>query len=151
MNNSVMLLAAIHDGATDDATISAAIDALREDSNLSVLTAVLEVARVHKAHTDARQMATAAEMIRQGSVLRKHLRRVIIAECPCADEDGSATITIEPGERWPLLTAFHDHLSTRSFNRQHISVGAVWVINRGNVIRDNLAKQRASKRAIRVK
>jgi len=140
VKNSTLMLAAVHDGENDDGAISAALDALRTDNGLTLLAAVLEVARVHKAHTDAKEMATAAEMVRSGSALRKPLHRLIVAECPGAEEDGNCTVMLVEGDRWPYLVGCRHDLPLTSYRRQHIAVGAGWIVQRGETIRATLAR-----------
>lgn len=147
MKNSTLMLAAIHDGEADDPTVSAALDALREEDGHSLIAAVLEVARVHTAHENAKQMARAAMMLRSGSPIRSALRSLIVVECPGADEDAGCTITLVEGTRWPHLAGERLDLPAPSSNRQQITVGAAWVVDRGELIRANLTRARAQRRA----
>lgn len=73
MKNSDMMLAAVSSGDGSDGTVSAALDALREDASCDYLGAVLAVARAWRAGEDARTLKTATEALAVGGPYRETL------------------------------------------------------------------------------
>lgn len=147
MTNSDQILTLISSSVHDDTTIAAALDALREDTGCDLLGAVLNVAHTWNAGCLARQIAAAAKALRSGSPIRSALMAVIVAECPLADEDGSALVTIVTGDVWPHLLGGPIPSARHGRINQHIGVGALWVNGRAAVIRSNLRKAaRAARR-----
>jgi len=142
VNNSDNLLAHISRGRHDDAIVSAALDALREDGTDLLLSAVLAVAKSWNDGLDARETASAAKMLRPGPPLRPTLMSVIATECPGADEDRSAVVSVVSGNVRPYLLAGPITPAPRGRPNQHIAVGALWIIERGDQVRRRQKKAR---------
>lgn len=75
MGNADLMCRALERGDTSDATVGAALDALREDEGLSYLDAVRKVGRSVEAGLIAREIAAACALIEEGSEWRERLMR----------------------------------------------------------------------------
>lgn len=127
MTNSELMLNAITNGLEDDGTTAAALDAIREESDCSLLAAVLEVARVYRAARDSRDIKEAMGYLAKGSPLRVELERSITFECSAIVDGAYLTIALENGDQWPRAvdtSLFADGEWVRCF---HVTVGALWV------------------------
>lgn len=127
MKDSEMMLAAIANGDDADTTVSAALDALREQNEVSLLVAVLEVARVWKAARDSRDMAEATKHLAVGSPVRTDLTRSILSECPNVPAGADALILVVDGDRWPNASREPARVSRRPGQTYSVAVGALWV------------------------
>lgn len=137
MTNIELMISAISSGRADDATVSAALDALMGDGGYSMIEAVVSVARARIHYEEARDIATAAKLLRPGAPFRPLLLNVIVIECPHADEDADAAITVLSGDVWPYLAAGNRWPVAGGHTLQQIGVGARWVIGRAETIAKN--------------
>ena len=149
MNSQQLMLNAINGGLEDDATTSAALDAIREESNCSLLAAVLEVARVWKAARDAREHTDAVKLLAEDSPYRDELQRSILAECLNVPEGTSATIVTVEGDQWPHAVLTPDWTAHGHPPVATVTVGAVWVKREATSIqieRERVAYQQQQQR-----
>ena len=144
MSNSELMLAAISNGLEDDGTTAAALDAIREESTCSLLSAVLEVARVWKAARDSRDIVEARRHIAPDSPVRAALNRSILAECADVPSGASVTLIIVEGDRWPISSHGEVSISNGATVGYLVSVGALWVKREAS--RLMLERERAARR-----
>ena len=151
MSNSELMLAAVTNGLTDDATASAALDAIREESGCTLLAAVLELARVYNSAADARDMQEATALLNKDGSIRHELNQSILSECPEIRPTDTALILVVDGDRWPIASkrAAADYVT--GITGHIVSVGARWVKREASRLmlererRANRARRRRSK------
>jgi hypothetical protein len=150
VNNSELMLRAVTNGLDDDATISAALDAIREESGCTLLAAVLELARVWHSCRAARDITEATAHLAEGSELKAELEQNIAAECPDVRPGTYLSFAVCEGELWPRSvdnSLFADGVWVRM---AHITVGALWVkreASRIMVERERKARRPRTRRA----
>jgi len=128
MRNSDMLLAAVSSGDATDNTISAALDALREDASCDLLGAVLAVARTWRAGVDARDLARATAAIAEGSPFRTAVLSKI-AEYARPDFPTSLTAIVVEGATPPLFHETSEIENGGWFGPMTCTVGCRWVLD----------------------
>lgn len=127
MTSSQLMLASIANGLEDDATAAAALDAIREESGCSLLEAVLEVARVHNATRDARDIAEAIKYLTEESAIRDDLKVYVHANAYNAPPDAFTTITVVAGDKPPCTVTARRESAWQGSLLATVTVGALWV------------------------
>lgn len=127
MNNSQSLLAAIDRGQLDDATVSAALDAIREDRACSVLEAVLTVATAWRTTQDAHELFEATGYMSANSPLREELAQLAAAECVDVDAGTAVSVIVVEGDQRPVTNAIGSDGYEGNILNVSIIVGARWV------------------------
>lgn len=150
MTGSKLMKAALAAGRHDDATIAAALDVLREEDGCTLLSAVLEVARIHQAMHDSRDIAAAHEQLAPASPIRAALRRAIVDECLDLQPGIEAMVVVVPGDRCPTASRSTPQLLVDAANMPIVSVGAIWVkrvASRLQLIREREARRPRRRRS----
>lgn len=142
MSNKQLMLAAINDGLTDDATASAALDAIVEESGCPLLHAILEVARVWHAGVDAREIAQAVKLLDKTSDIRHALVAALAAECSSVPDGARIDVNVVAGSQWPEGHDTSLMFPDGSYLAGTITVGARWILHRAPIIRTNIANRR---------
>jgi hypothetical protein len=115
------------DGATD-ATVSAALDALREDRECGLLQAVCLVAAHWRAAFDAREIAEASRLIERGAPHRWMIQNAVrvLSGIPLADPH---TLVVVSGTDGPRAHLADGDTGVIEWGRWLITVGARWLID----------------------
>lgn len=127
MTSSEILLKQITDGEDGDDLVSMALDAIREDEGVSLLTAVMHVASARTAGRNARELAEAAKHLAKDSPIAEALSQAIAAECLNVPPGASLTIITEEGDHWPRAVDTSLMCDAKWVRMFHVSVGARWV------------------------
>jgi len=136
--------AALAAGQHDDATVAAALDVLREEDGCSLLEAVLEVARIHRAVIDAKDMVEARKHLATGSPIKRELHQSILAQCLIVPAGGTTMLLIVDGDSPPQAANRDDDGSTFALGSYLVSVGASWVKREAS--RLQLEQERSARR-----
>lgn len=134
VNSQELLLNAITNGLEDDGTTSAALDAIREESGCSLLAAVLEVARVHRAARSARDITEATGYLADGSAIKDHLTKLVEDNCLNLPDDALVTVTVVEGDAPPIGQFNVGDNGIYPYPLASITVGALWVKRAANRI-----------------
>lgn len=127
MTDSQLILATITSGVQDDATTAAALDAIREESGGTLLSAVLEVARAWHAGRNARDLAEANTYLAADSTLREALVQATALECHNVTEGAHITLVVEEGDRRPEAIDTSLFADGVWMGMYHVRVGALWI------------------------
>lgn len=127
MNCHQLILNCISGGMHNDATVSAALDAIREESGCTLLAAVLEVARVYRAAKDAREITEATAHLADTSPICRLLKESIESNCLNLPEGAYCTVSVVAGDQFP--TAVDNSIDSGVYTvvLAAITVGAYWV------------------------
>lgn len=136
-----MLNNAIIAGATDDGTISAALDAFREDTGCTLLAAVLEVAAVWRCACEAAELREAVGYLAHGSALREALVQSAAAECPEIPAGTPVTVVAIEGGQPPVGRVTLDWTSPGHPLSATVTVGALWIKREASLLMVELATQ----------
>lgn len=150
MTASELMLSALSKGLEDDGTTAAALDAIREESGCSLLAAVLEVARVHRANRDSLDVTEATKHLDVRSAIRRELTEAILGNALNVPDGAFTTITIVPGEKPPVATDNSIDNGMYTTVLASVSVGALWVKRIANSLmieRRRRARQARSRRS----
>lgn len=146
MSSSEKFIELITNSVDDDATISAALDALREDRGFDLLDAVMAVAAARRAGVDAREVAAALKLIEKGSPIRSAMLAALKAECSEIEDEAKVTVEVVPGDQWPEGYDTSLLFIDGGYIAGNITVGAQWILSRAPTIRHNLAARRPRRR-----
>lgn len=129
MNNVNLLVAAIDRDPDDLVCGLALVDALIEERDCTRSEAERYMSAVVQSARDARDMATAAALIRPGAPYREQLLDLIVINCVEGQPPGDRVI-VGPGDTRPQLSAdwAMSPADERPWNAT-IVVGALWVIH----------------------
>lgn len=141
MTNSELTLAALTNGLEDDGTTAAALDAIREESGCSLLAAVLEVARVHRATHDTRDIKAATSHLDADSPIRTALHRAILDECIDIRPGDGAMVLVVAGDARPA--ASREDVSGTRPGTFIVSVGARWALREASRLLIELHRKQA--------
>jgi hypothetical protein len=123
VSNSFKILTAIRAGQLDDATVSAALDALREDRSLQLWEAVAEVASYVAGYYADADLRRVTVRYTKSPHLRRAIRASVVRLFPTLD-NAPFTIFFRPGSWSPSL---HPHGYGPDDVDPTVSVGASWV------------------------
>jgi len=144
VSNSEIILDQLTNGNHDDNTAAAALDALREDCGLSLLAAVIEVAKAYHTGRTARDIAEANGYLSLDSPVRNALKEAIEFNCLNLPEGAYATTTVVDGDQPPSAVDNSIDSGTHVVALASVTVGALWVKREANRIM--LERERAARR-----
>lgn len=129
MKNSSMLLTAVEQGDWSDSTISAAIDALKEDFGHDMRRCVLIVARFIQDATDAAILRTAKNHAESEGKLTPLVRK-LLNEAVGFPADAQPRVKMVSGDKGPVLQLPRLVAGRKLVSENCIEVGAGWVLDR---------------------
>lgn len=134
MTDYTLILNALADGATDDATVAAALDCYREQTGCTLIDAVIEVARVHFAGTGGREIAAAQAHLDQASPIWRPLRRAVTRACANLPDGTFSWIMVTDGDDAPRASLSLDGGTGPPYEIACVLVGARWVLREADII-----------------
>lgn len=127
MSDAELILKTITSTRPDDGTVSAAMDALREDAGEDWIGAAEAVVTAWRAAIDAEQLRAAAELIRHDAPLRYVLMRDILNHVGI-EQDQPYTSLIVAGNQAPLSRVVTYNGSAPNWGQFLVLVGARWLL-----------------------
>lgn len=150
MSNAVLLRRCLTSLAQDDGTVCALIDALREDEGMSTLHACVEVARIHNANLDAKQLTTATRLLAARSIFREGLQELIVRAVGGLPEEDSLICLVEG--RSPPRRHYQDPDEPLIDQSYAVTVGGGWVCQQhelGAVFGGDATNERGRRKGVR--
>ena len=128
MTNCDIMAQAILNGDCDDATVSAYLDALREEHGYSLIAAVGVVAGARQEYLDAKDVRDARQLLDEATGWSEAILDALASELG-REAFLPSDIEIQPGDDGPEIVQVHVPGVVPEYPDEIITVGAVWILD----------------------